>query len=55
MADAAYSIFTSAKGSVTGEALTDETALAKIGVTDLAHYACTPENADKLQKDFFLD
>ena len=55
MADAAYAIFTSAKGSVTGEALTDETALAKIGVTDLTHYACIPENAHKLQKDFFLD
>jgi hypothetical protein len=36
-------------------ALTDEEALAKVGVTDLDHYACSPDHIDKLQKDFFLD
>ncbi|HEX6590484.1 MAG TPA: NAD(P)-dependent oxidoreductase [Moraxellaceae bacterium] len=55
MADAAHSILTSARGSLTGQALLDEDALARIGITDLKGYACIAENADKLQRDFFLD
>jgi citronellol/citronellal dehydrogenase len=55
MADAAYAIISSDRGTWTGLALTDEEALAKVGVTDLTQYACSPEHIDKLQKDFFLD
>ncbi|AXI03975.1 SDR family oxidoreductase [Aquirhabdus parva] len=55
MADAAHAIFASPKGTVTGHAFTDEESLARIGVTDLTHYACSPDHLDKLQKDFFLD
>jgi len=55
MADAAHAILTTAKGSLSGQSLLDESALARIGITDLRSYACIPENADKLQKDFFLD
>ncbi|MDI1302764.1 MAG: NAD(P)-dependent oxidoreductase [bacterium] len=55
MADAAHSIITMARSSFSGHSLLDEEALARIGITDLLPYACIPENADKLQKDFFLD
>ena len=55
MADAAYAIVSSDRGTWTGLALTDEEALAKVGVTDLDHYACSPDHINKLQKDFFLD
>lgn len=55
MADAAYAIMSSDRGTWTGLALTDEETLAKVGVTDLTHYACSPEHIDQLQKDFFLD
>ncbi|MBC7750458.1 MAG: NAD(P)-dependent oxidoreductase [Candidatus Saccharibacteria bacterium] len=55
MADAAYAILSSDRGTWTGLALTDEEALAKFGVTDLTHYACSPEHIGQLQKDFFLD
>ena len=55
MADAAHAIFASQKGEVTGQAFTDETALARVGITDLTHYACSPDHLDRLQKDFFLD
>lgn len=55
MADAAHAIITMARGSFSGHSLLDEEALARVGITDLLPYACIPENADKLQKDFFLD
>lgn len=54
MADAAHAIYTMPRGILTGQSLTDEEALAKIGVTDLAHYACVEGNTN-FQKDFFLD
>lgn len=55
MADAAHAIITRVRGVLSGQSLLDEEALAGIGITDLLQYACQPENADKLQKDFFLD
>lgn len=55
MADAAYAIFTRGKGELTGQSLIDEDVLKQAGVTDFIHYACMPENADKLQRDFYLD
>lgn len=53
MADAAHSILVTARGELTGQALLDEGALARIGITDLSGYSCVP--GAKLQKDFFLD
>jgi citronellol/citronellal dehydrogenase len=55
MADAAYAIITTARGELTGQALLDEQALARVGITDLSDYVCVPGSADKLQKDFFID
>ena len=54
MADAAYAIYTTAKGELTGQSLTDEQALARIGITDFSKYACV-DGHTQLQKDFFLD
>lgn len=54
MADAAFAIYTSPRGLVSGYSFTDEEALARVGVTDLANYACVDGNTN-LQKDFFLD
>ena len=54
MADEAYAIYTTAKGELTGQSLTDEQALARIGITDFSKYACVDGNT-QLQKDFFLD
>lgn len=54
MADAAFAIYSTAKGELTGQSLTDEQALARIGITDFAQYACIAGNR-QLQKDFFLD
>ncbi len=54
MADAAYSIFTTNRGELTGMSLTDEQALARIGITNLENYACIDGN-NNIQKDFFLD
>lgn len=55
MADAAHAILATGRGELTGHSLLDEQALARIGITDLAGYACDPANLDKLQRDFFLD
>jgi citronellol/citronellal dehydrogenase len=55
MADAAYSIICTARGELTGQSLLDEQALARVGITNLLDYACTPENADRLERDFFVD
>lgn len=55
MADAAYAIISTGRGELSGQALLDEQALARIGITDLRDYACQPESIDKLQKDFFID
>ncbi len=55
MADAAHAILVTARGELTGRTLLDEEALARVGITELKGYACQPENADKLQRDFFLD
>ena len=54
MADAAYAIYTTNGGELTGQSLTDEQALARIGITELSGYACI-EGKTELQKDFFLD
>ena len=54
MADAAFAIYSTAKGELTGQSLTDEQALARMGITDFAQYACIAGNR-QLQKDFFLD
>lgn len=54
MADAAFTIYSTAKGELTGQSLTDEQALARIGITDFAQYTCVSGNT-QLQKDFFLD
>ncbi|MCH7393881.1 NAD(P)-dependent oxidoreductase [Acinetobacter dispersus] len=54
MADAAFAIYSTVKGELTGQSLTDEQALARIGITDFTHYACVSGNT-QLQKDFFLD
>lgn len=54
MADAAFAIYSTAKGELTGQSLTDEQALTRIGITDFAQYACIAGN-HQLQKDFFLD
>ena len=54
MADAAYAIYTTNRGELTGQSLTDEQALARIGITVLSGYACI-EGKTELQKDFFLD
>lgn len=54
IADAAYAIYTTNRGELTGQSLTDEQALARIGITDLRSYACIEGNT-QLQKDFFLD
>ena len=54
MADAAYAIYTTNRGELTGQSLTDEQALARIGITELGGYACI-EGKMELQKDFFLD
>jgi citronellol/citronellal dehydrogenase len=35
MADAAYAIYTTNRGELTGQSLTDEQALARIGITEL--------------------
>ncbi len=53
MADAAHSILVTARGELTGQALLDESALARIGITDLSGYSCVP--GASLQRDFFLD
>ena len=54
MADAAYAIYTTNRSELTGQSLTDEQALARIGITELGGYACI-EGKMELQKDFFLD
>lgn len=54
MADAAYAIYTTAKGELSGHSLTDEQALSRVGITDFEDYACIEGNTN-LQKDFFLD
>ncbi|MFZ5560153.1 MAG: SDR family oxidoreductase [Pseudomonadota bacterium] len=55
VADAAHAILCTARGELTGHSLLDEQALARIGITDLRPYACMPDHADRLQRDFFLD
>lgn len=55
MADAAYAILTGACGSISGETLLDEEVLKQTGIEDLSGYACSPEHADQLAKDLFVD
>ena len=54
MADAAYAILSKTPKSCTGNFFIDEDVVLEAGVKDLKQYACFPENADKLQNDFFL-
>lgn len=53
MADAAYAIFTSAPGSLTGQHLLDEDFLRSLGVSDFDGYAQDPKS--QLMPDFFVD
>jgi citronellol/citronellal dehydrogenase len=53
MADAAYEIFNRPSREATGNFYIDDEVMAEAGVTDLSHYAMTPD-AD-LMPDFFLD
>ena len=55
MADAVYSLITGACGHITGQSLLDEQALNLASITNLADYACSPEYADRLAKDLFVD
>ncbi len=55
MADAAYSIISGAAGTLNGQSLLDEQALALAGISDLSVYACSPDKADQLAKDLFVD
>lgn len=55
MADAVYSLISGACGHLTGQSLLDEQALNLAGITNLADYACSPEYADRLAKDLFID
>jgi citronellol/citronellal dehydrogenase len=53
MADAAYAIFTQAKGSLSGQLLIDEDFLRTQGVKDFERYAMVP--GATLFPDFFID
>lgn len=55
VSDAAYAILVKEPSAATGQFYIDDEVLQSNGVTDLKQYACTPENADKLMIDFFLD
>lgn len=55
MADAAYHILIKPSRSCSGNFFVDDEVLKSEGITDLKHYACNPDNADKLLPDFFLD
>lgn len=55
MADAAYAILSGACGAISGETLLDEEVLQRIGIEDLSGYACSPEHANQLAKDLFVD
>lgn len=55
MADAAYAIITSPKGSRSGQSFLDEDVLRAAGITDFTGYAWEPANADRLQLDFYVD
>lgn len=55
MADAAYAILSGACGEINGETLLDEEVLKRTGIEDLSGYACSPEHADQLAKDLFVD
>lgn len=53
MADAAYYILS--QTNQTGNLFVDENVVKLAGVTDIAQYACTRENADKLMLDAYVD
>ena len=55
MADAAYEILVSKKGSISGECLIDEEFLRQRGIIDFDHYAYNPDNVGKLHPDIFID
>lgn len=55
VADAAYEIITTQGRKLTGQTLIDEDLLAARGYSDLSKYAYSPEHADQLMPDFFLD
>lgn len=55
MADAAYEVLSRDPKTTSGNFFVDEEILKSIGVTDLTHYACHPENANVLMPDFFLN
>lgn len=54
MADAALELITQPELFADGISWLDDQVLARAGVTDLTHYAYVPENADKLQNDFYV-
>lgn len=53
MADAAYYILS--QTNQTGQFFIDENVVKQAGINDIAQYACTPENADKLILDAYID
>lgn len=56
MADAAYAILSQQPQNFgTEKFLLDEDVLAAVGVTDLQHYACVPDNANRLSRALFMD
>lgn len=55
MADAAFTIISGACGKITGQSLLDEDALRLAGINDFSRYVCSPEYADQLAKDLFVD
>ncbi|GEQ98067.1 hypothetical protein JCM17844_17040 [Iodidimonas gelatinilytica] len=52
MADAAHWVLTQPAREVTGNFFIDDEVLAKMGITDLDHYAVDP--TQKLVPDFFI-
>ncbi|RYY78623.1 MAG: NAD(P)-dependent oxidoreductase [Moraxellaceae bacterium] len=55
MADAAYAVLSGGLGDISGQTLLDEEVLKRTGIEDFSGYACSPEHADQLAKDLFVD
>ncbi|WP_151980943.1 SDR family oxidoreductase [Acinetobacter guerrae] len=55
ISDAAFAIISGDCGKITGQTLLDEDALRLAGIRDFSEYACSPEHANQLAKDLFVD